>query len=107
MWTEAKKRKLEALQKEREEAEAADRTFFKEVKKRKDEVLKVLGVDVKPATSDVEVQQLRDSRDKYKSYCKGFEKIANLYGCDVNELIAYISSEKQVNYYRMTHNNKQ
>ena len=66
----------------KEAEEKADKEFFKQVKKRKDEVLKVLKVDI--------------SND----YENRLKKTADKYGCTIVELLDYIETDRQISYYR-------
>jgi alpha-galactosidase/6-phospho-beta-glucosidase family protein len=77
--------RLNELLAKKEAEEKADKEFFKQVKKRKDEVLKVLKVDI--------------SND----YENRLKKTADKYGCTIVELLDYIETERQVSYYRNTH----
>lgn len=79
--------RLNELLAKKEAEEKADKEFFKQVKKRKSEVLKVLKVEeaAVPAPSMIENR---------------VKEIADLYGCTVNELLTYISTDRQVNYYK-------
>lgn len=82
--TEREEQRLNELLAKKEAEEKADKEFFKNVKKRKAEVLKVLGV-------------------KEQEYNKELRDVAELYGIGVWDLIDYIKTEQQVNYYKRTH----
>lgn len=79
--------RLNALLAKKEAEEKADKEFFKQVKKRKDEVLKVLKIEEAAASGPTLMEQQ-------------VIEIAEMYGCTVNELLAYISTDRQVNYYK-------
>lgn len=88
--------KLRELQAKAKRVERAEKEFFANVQERREEVLKFLNADV---MSDEE-------RAAYDEECRILDKlydIADRYGADVNELLTYIASEQQVNYYRSTH----
>ena len=72
--------RLNELLAKKEAEERADKEFFKQVKKRKDEVLKVLKVD--------------------SYYEDRLKRIADKYGCTSIELLEYIETERQINYYK-------
>ena len=67
--------RLNELLAKKEAEEKADKEFFKQVKKRKDEVLKVLKVDI--------------SND----YENRLKKTADKYGCTIVELLDYIETD--------------
>ncbi len=75
--------RLNALLAKKEAEEKADKEFFKQVKKRKDEVLKVLKVD--------------------SYYEDRLDSIAKKYGCTKIELLEYIETDRQINYYKNYH----
>jgi len=81
--TKKEQERLNALLEKKEAEEKADKEFFKQVKKRKDEVLKVLKID--------------------SSYEDRIRAIAEKYGCDVFELLEYIETPRQITYYQNTH----
>lgn len=88
--------KLRELQAKAKRVERAEKEFFANVQERREEVLKFLNADV---MSDEE-------RATYEEECRTLDKlydIADQYGVDVNELLNYIGSDQQVNYYRNTH----
>lgn len=88
--------KLRELQAKAKRVERAEKEFFANVQERREEVLKYLNADV---MSDEE-------RAAYDEECRILDRlydIADQYGADVNELLTYIASEQQVNYYRSTH----
>lgn len=85
--TEREEQRLNELLAKKEAEEKADKEFFKNVKKRKAEVLKVLGV----------------KEQEYNIYEKELRDVAELYGIGVWDLIDYIKTEQQVNYYKRTH----
>lgn len=85
--TEREKKRLNELLAKKEAEEKADKEFFNQVKKRKKEVLKVLGV--KEAEPNHYDQELR---------CIAYE-----YGITVENLLWYIKSEQQINFYKRTH----
>jgi hypothetical protein len=77
--------RLNELLAKKEAEEKADKEFFKQCKKRKDEVMKILKVD---------------NTNYYEDRVK---QIAGKYGCTEKELLDYIETERQVSYYRNTH----
>ena len=77
--------RLNELLAKKEAEEKADKEFFKQVKKRKEEVLKVLKVD--------------NSSD----YENRLKRTAEKYGCSIAELLDYIETDRQINYYRNYH----
>ncbi len=77
--------RLNELLAKKEAEEKADKEFFKQVKKRRDEVMKVL-----------KVETINYYEDRLK-------KTANNYGCSVKELLDYIDSDQQVGFYQRTH----
>ena len=88
--------KLRELQAKAKRVERQEKEFFANVQERREEVLKFLNADV---MSDEE-------RATYEEECRTLDKlydIADRYGVDVNELLSYIASEQQINYYRSTH----
>lgn len=88
--------KLRELQAKAKRVERAEKEFFANVQERREEVLKFLNADV---MSDEE-------RATYEDECRILDKlydIADQYGVDTNELLNYIGSDQQVNYYRNTH----
>lgn len=94
--SEKERDKLRELQAKAKRVERAEKEFFANVQERREEVLKFLNADV---MSDEE-------RATYEEECRTLDKlydIADQYGVDVNELLSYIASEQQVNYYRSTH----
>ena len=88
--------RLNALLAKQEAEEKADKEFFKQVKKRKDEVLKVLKVDQAAAPAPKE-----DPEPNY--YETELNRIAGLYGCSKFELLEYIETDRQINYYKRMH----
>ena len=91
--TEREEKRLNELLAKKETEEKADKEFFKNVKKRRAEVLKVLGIkeQEEPQTNYYE-QELR--------------RMADMYGIDIWDLMEYIKSEQQINFYKRTHQNK-
>ena len=88
--------KLRELQAKAKRVERQEKEFFANVQERREEVLKFLNADV---MSDEE-------RAAYDEECRILDKlydIADRYGVDTNELLNYIGSDQQVNYYRSTH----
>lgn len=85
--TEREKQRLNELLAKKEAEEKADKEFFRNVKKRRAEVLKVLGA--KEAETNHYEQELR---------C-----IASEYGITVENLLCYIKSDQQINFYKRTH----
>jgi len=81
--TDREMKRLNELLAKKEAEEAADRDFFKAVRKRKADVLKELNIDVNVLTE--------------------VGRIAEMYGCTVPELLRYIGTEQQVSYYKRTH----
>lgn len=77
--------RLNELLAKKEAEEKADKDFFKQCKKRKDEVLKVL------------------KEESVNYYEERLKKTANSYGCSVKELLDYIDSDQQVGFYQRTH----
>jgi hypothetical protein len=84
--------RLNELLAKKEAEEKADREFFKQVKKRKDEVLKVLKIE----TAAAPVQE--DPEPNY--FETELRRIADLYGCSVYDLLRHIETEKQIKYYK-------
>lgn len=77
--------RLNELLAKKEAEEKADKEFFKQCKKRRDEVLKVLKVES-------------------VNYCEErLKKTAESYGCSIKELLDYIDSDQQVGFYQRTH----
>lgn len=81
--TKKEQERLNALLLKKEAEEKADKEFFAKVRKRKDEVIKVLKIDTY-------------FEDRLK-------RIADNYGCTVFELLDYIETEQQVGFYQRTH----
>ncbi len=79
--------RLNELLAKKEAEEKADKQFFKQVKKRKEEVLKVLKVEGAAAPAP-------------NYYEERIKQIASKYGCTEMELLDYIETERQINYYR-------
>ena len=80
--TEREIKRLNALLAKKEAEEKAEKEFFQQVKKRKDEVGKFLG--------------FADIQNK-------LERIAKKYGTDINGLLEHIDTEQQINFYRRRH----
>lgn len=85
--TERERKRLDELLIKKEAEEKADKEFFSQVRKRKAEVLKVLGVK-------------KDEPNHYEQELRG---IAYEYGITVENLLLYIKSEQQINFYKRTH----
>ena len=83
--TEREKQRLNALLEKKEAEEKADKEFFKQVKRRKDEVLKVLKID---------------TTNQYENRLK---RTAEIYGCTIDQLLDYIETDQQVGFYQRTH----
>lgn len=77
--------RLNELLAKKEAEEKADKDFFKQCKKRRDEVLKILKVE------------------PVNYYEEKLKKTAEVYGCSVKELLDYINSDQQVGFYQRTH----
>ena len=85
--TERERKRLDELLIKKEAEEKADKEFFSQVRKRKAEVLKVLGIkEDEPSHYDYELQ------------CIAYE-----YGITIENLLWYIRSEQQINFYKRTH----
>lgn len=80
--TKREEERLNALLLKKEAEEKADREFFAQVRRRKAEVLKYLGVN---------------------SYESELDILAHAYGCTIDELLKYIATQRQVDYYKRTH----
>lgn len=78
--TKKEQERLNALLLKKEAEEKADKEFFAKVRKRKDEVMKVLKIDT--------------------YYEDRLNEIAEKYGCSKIDLLEYISTDRQINYYR-------
>jgi phosphopantetheine adenylyltransferase len=78
--------RLNELLAKKEAEERADKEFFKQCKKRRDEVLKILKVE---------------EPDTY--YEDRIRSIADKYGCTARELLDYIETDRQINYYKNYH----
>lgn len=89
--------RLNALLAKKEAEEKADREFFKQVKKRKSEVLKVLKIE-EAAAPALEEDLKEDLIPNY--YEERIKTIARKYGCTEMELLDYIETDRQVNYYK-------
>lgn len=87
--TDREQKRLEELLKKKEAEEQHDREFFAECRKRKDEVLKAVG-----ATTSTENE---------KNAVAWLTSIAKLYDTDMNTLLKYIQSERQVSYFKSNH----
>ncbi len=87
--TKREQERLEALLQKKEAEEKADKEFFANVRKRKDEVLKVLGANGTEPEENYFETRLRD--------------IAEKYGCSVYDLLNYIETDIQINYYKRNH----
>ena len=85
--TERERKRLDELLIKKEAEEKADKEFFSQVRKRKAEVLKVLGVK-------------KEEPNHYEQELRG---IAYEYGIPVENLLLYIKSEQQINFYKRTH----
>lgn len=83
--TERERKRLDELLIKKEAEEKADKEFFSQVRKRKAEVLKVL------------------KEDEPNHYEQEFRNIAYEYGITVENLLLYIKSEQQINFYKRTH----
>ena len=85
--TERERKRLDELLIKKEAEEKADKEFFSQVRKRKAEVLKVLGV----------------KEEEPNHYEQELRNIAYEYGIPVENLLRYIKSEQQINFYKRTH----
>lgn len=85
--TERERKRLDELLIKKEAEEKADKEFFSQVRRRKAEVLKVLGV----------------KEDEPNHYEQELRNIAYEYGIPVENLLWYIKSEQQINFYKRTH----
>lgn len=85
--TERERKRLDELLIKKEAEEKADKEFFSQVRRRKAEVLKVLGV----------------KEDEPNHYEQELRNIAYEYGIPVENLLRYIKSEQQINFYKRTH----
>lgn len=85
--------RLNELLAKKEAEEKADREFFKQVKKRKSEVLKVLKIEQAAAPAP----KMEDPAPNY--YEVRIRQIAAKYGCTEMELLDYIETDRQINYY--------
>ena len=85
--TERERKRLDELLIKKEAEEKADKEFFSQVRKRKAEVLKVLGI----------------KEDEPNHYEQELRNIAYEYGIPVENLLWYIRSEQQINFYKRTH----
>ena len=83
--TKREEERLNALLEKKEAEEKADKEFFKQVKKRKEEVLKVLKID---------------TTNYYENRLK---RTAEIYGCTIEQLLDYIETDQQVGFYQRTH----
>lgn len=83
--TERERKRLDELLIKKEAEEKADKEFFSQVRKRKAEVLKVL------------------KEDEPNHYEQELRNIAYEYGITVENLLLYIKSEQQINFYKRTH----
>ncbi len=86
--------RLNALLAKKEAEEKADKEFFKQVKKRKSEVLKVLKIEEAAAPAP----KMEDPTPNYYEVRIG--QIAAKYGCTEMELLDYIETDRQVSYYK-------
>lgn len=103
--TEQQKEQLAKLLKQQEEDEKHDADFFKEVRARKAEVLEALNAvsadDAKEQTAQAVAEAKADATQS--AAAERLERVAEAYGCSVSDLLDYIASEKQTNYYKNTH----
>lgn len=86
--TKREEERLNALLQKKEAEEKADKDFFAQVRKRKNDVFKVLGIAEAPSSDE---------------YYNKLLSISTMYGCTVPELIDYISTERQIDYYKRFH----
>lgn len=84
--TDAEEKRLEYLLSRKEEQEKRDKDFFKEVKKRRKEVLKCLEVSEGPSYADIKVKN-----------------IASKYDCSEYDLLDWIETDSQIDYYLRKH----
>ena len=94
--TEKERDKLRELQAKAKRVERAEKEFFANVQERREEVLKFLNADT---MSD-------EDREAYEEEGRILDQLYNIadqYDVDVHELLAYIASDQQVNYYLNTH----
>lgn len=84
--TTAEEKRLEDLLARKEEQEKRDKEFFRAVKKRRKEVLKCLEVSEDPSYSDIKVKE-----------------IASKYGCSEYDLLDWIETDSQINFYKSRH----
>lgn len=83
---------LRDLQAKQKRVKRAEEEFWSNVEERKSEVLERLNISVAaPAdnTTDKVIERINE--------------IAEKYGTDVDTLLEYISTDRQVSYYRSTH----
>lgn len=93
--------RLNALLAKKEAEEKAEKEFFKQVRKRKDEVLKHLKVDEAPK---IPIEELKEAPNIYEMR---LGEIAEKYGCDKFALLDYIETPRQIEYYRKYYGNKE
>lgn len=108
--TDAEKAQLKKLLAKQEADEKHNAEFLKEAKRKKQEVAKALGL----LTAEEAKQQADKAAEEARAavaarYAKQSEtadrltKAAKQYGCGVSELLTYIETPRQVEYYRERH----
>lgn len=100
-FTEAQERKLAELVQQKERAEASKAEFLRLCRKEKPDVLREL-----KAVPEEELRQANAKISELQKLEKRVNEVCEKYGCTVDELIEYISSERQTNYYINTHMNR-
>lgn len=108
--TAAEKAKLKELLAKQEADEKHNAEFLKEAKRKQDEVAKALGLltpEEAKAKADKAAEEARAT--VAATYAKRTETadrlatIAKQYGCSVSELLTYIATPRQVEYYQQRH----
>ena len=95
-FTEAERAKLSELQAKQAAAEESWRDLMRTVRAHKADVLRELH-----AVADAEA--LRAAGAEAQATRDSVERVAKAYGCSVADLLDYIGSDRQVDYYRKTH----
>lgn len=94
-------KELQEFQSEKEALKKYKKTVQKAIKK----LAEIAEIEQpKPATETApnqsEFEKVKAERDEYKKELQIFKNLAGKYGCSVQELFDYISTQQQISYYQ-------
>lgn len=105
--TKREEARLNALLEKKEAEEREQKEFYTKVRRRRKEVLKVLGVDPAPESSgeDEEAKAMKEELKELRADMNALKRLAeDQYGCKVEELYAWIKDKKQIEIYKKSKN---